>query len=262
MTRECHVRFCERAGVRFPLATHLVMGFEKETDAREMLSALTERLAGFGLALHEDKTRLIEFGRLPALARRKRGRRHLETFAFLGFTHDCGWTRDGRFMVKHKTQSRRLTRKLKALRQEAGRLIQDGCARPADALQRDEHLPLAFDRRVLRVGCVTLLLDFTKLRLDQVEAGIFAFEFATQSLRQRMAFPGLERCKINLRPAQLRLDATDPLGKQQTLDPIDMACAFADQTLTLPMRPARIFLLDRWHAHDGADVAFAAIDRD
>lgn len=139
---------------------------------------------------------------------------------------------------------------------------QDGSACPAYTLQRDEHLPLPFDRRVLRVGCVTLLLDFTKLRLDQVEAGIFAFEFATQSLRQRMAFPGLERRKINLRPAQLRLDATDPLGKQQTLDPIDMACAFADQTLTLPMRPARIFLLDRWHAHDGADVAFAAIDRD
>jgi hypothetical protein len=39
--------------------------------------------------------------------------------AFLGFTHYCGWTRDGRFIVKHKTQSRRLTRKLTALRQEA-----------------------------------------------------------------------------------------------------------------------------------------------
>jgi RNA-directed DNA polymerase len=104
-------------------ADDFVMGFEKETDAREMLSALTERLAGFGLMLHEDKTRLIEFGRLPALARRKRGERHPETFAFLGFTHYCGWTRDGRFMVKHKTQSRRLTRKLKALRQEAWRLI-------------------------------------------------------------------------------------------------------------------------------------------
>jgi hypothetical protein len=108
----------------------------------------------------------------------------------------------------------------------------------------------------------SVLLDLTKLRLDQVEAGIFAFEFATQSLCQRMTFPGLECRKINLRPAQLRLDPTDPLGKQQTLDPIDMACAFADQTLTLPMRPACIFLLDRWHAHDSADVAFSAIDRD
>ena len=102
-------------------ADDFVMGFESETDARRMLADLKDRLAKFGLALHEDKTRLIEFGRLPALARRQRGQRRPGTFAFLGFTHYCGWTRDGRFIVKHKTQSKRLTRKLKALRQEAWR---------------------------------------------------------------------------------------------------------------------------------------------
>src|SRR5438477_10331138 len=80
-----------------------------------------DRLAKFGLALHEDKTRLIEFSRLPALRRQQRGERRLETFAFLGFTHYCRWTRDGRFIVKHKMQSKRLTRKLTALRQEAWR---------------------------------------------------------------------------------------------------------------------------------------------
>ena len=86
-----------------------------------MLADLKERLAKFGLALHEDKTRLIEFGLLPARARRRRGERHPQTFAFLGFTHHCGWTRDGRFIVKHKTQSKRLSRKLTALRREARR---------------------------------------------------------------------------------------------------------------------------------------------
>jgi hypothetical protein len=96
-------------------ADDFVMGFESGADARQMLVDLKDRLAKFGLSLHEDKTRLIEFGRLPALARRQRGERHPETFAFLGFTHYCGWTRDGRFIVKHKTQSKRLTRKLKAL---------------------------------------------------------------------------------------------------------------------------------------------------
>jgi len=102
-------------------ADDFVMGFEHVADARRMLADLKERLAKFGLALHEDKTRLIEFGRLPALARRQRGERRPGTFAFLGFTHYCGWTRDGRFIVKRKTQSQRLTRKLKALRQEASR---------------------------------------------------------------------------------------------------------------------------------------------
>ena len=57
------------------------------------------------------------------MARQQRDERRPETFAFLGFTHYCGWTRDGRFIVKRKTQSTRLTRKLKALRQEAWRLM-------------------------------------------------------------------------------------------------------------------------------------------
>jgi RNA-directed DNA polymerase len=104
-------------------ADDFVMGFESVTDAQEILVALKQRLADFGLSLHDAKTRLVEFGRLPALARRRRGERRPETFAFLGFIHYCGWTRDGRFIVKHKTQSKRLTRKLKALREEAWRLM-------------------------------------------------------------------------------------------------------------------------------------------
>jgi len=77
-------------------------------DAQEMMAALKERLAKYGLAIHEGKTRLIEFGRIPALARRQRGLRRPETFAFLGFTHYCGWTRDGRFIVKLKSLGSRI----------------------------------------------------------------------------------------------------------------------------------------------------------
>ena len=102
-------------------ADDFVMGFEKRSDAEQMLGHLRQRLAKFGLALHEDKTRLIEFGRFAAMARKRRGERRPRTFAFLGFTHYCGWTRDGRFIVKKKTQGQRLTRKLKALRQDAVR---------------------------------------------------------------------------------------------------------------------------------------------
>lgn len=102
-------------------ADDFVMGFEKKDDAQEMLLALKERLGEFGLALHEGKTRLIEFGRFAALSRQRRGERKPETFAFLGFIHYCGLTRDGRFIVKHKTEGKRLTRKLKALREGAWR---------------------------------------------------------------------------------------------------------------------------------------------
>nr|WP_292715560.1 hypothetical protein [Mesorhizobium sp.] len=92
------------------------MGFEKKADAEEILLAFKGRLAGFGLTLREDKTRLIEFRRFSALSRQRRGERRPETFAFLGFTHYGGRTRDGRFFVKHKTEGKGLTRKLTALR--------------------------------------------------------------------------------------------------------------------------------------------------
>lgn len=64
-----------------------MIGFEKEDDARRMMAALKERLARFGLAIHKEKTRLIEVGRLPAFARRQRGLRCLETVALHGFTN-------------------------------------------------------------------------------------------------------------------------------------------------------------------------------
>jgi len=102
-------------------ADNFVMGFQYADDARRMLHDLGERMTKFGLKLHEEKTRLIEFGRLPTLDHARRGERRPETFAFLGFTHYCGRTRDGRFVVKRKTQSKRLTVKLKALRVEARR---------------------------------------------------------------------------------------------------------------------------------------------
>jgi hypothetical protein len=80
-----------------------------------------ERLAQFGLQLHEPKTRRNEFGRFAASKRQRRGEGRPETFNFLGFTHDCGRTRAGRFLVQRKTQRERMTAKLKTLRQELKR---------------------------------------------------------------------------------------------------------------------------------------------
>jgi RNA-directed DNA polymerase len=82
-----------------------------------MLEDLKDRLARFGLQLHEEKTRLIEFGRFAAMTRRKRDER--DQRASPSQPHYCGQPRDGRLIVKHKTQSNRLRRELKALRQEA-----------------------------------------------------------------------------------------------------------------------------------------------
>src|SRR5256885_342337 len=76
-----------------------VVGFEKERTAQAYLAELRERLAKFGLTLHPDKTRLIEFGRYAAERRRKRGQGRPEAFDFLGFTHCCGINLQGKFQV-------------------------------------------------------------------------------------------------------------------------------------------------------------------
>jgi RNA-directed DNA polymerase len=57
--------------VRF--ADDFTMGFEYQEDARRFLAELRERFAKFGLELHPDKTRLIEFGRFAAENRQERG---------------------------------------------------------------------------------------------------------------------------------------------------------------------------------------------
>jgi retron-type reverse transcriptase len=70
-----------------------VLGFQFQTDAERFLEEWKERLRKFGLELHPDKTRLIEFGRFAAASRKQRGAGKPETFDFLGFTHICGQSR-------------------------------------------------------------------------------------------------------------------------------------------------------------------------
>jgi group II intron reverse transcriptase/maturase len=96
--------------VRF--ADDFAAGFEYESDARRFLADLRQRMAKFGLELHPDKTRLIEFGRFAARDRKARGVGKPETFDFLGFTHMCGKTRAGRFWLTRKTISKRMRAKL------------------------------------------------------------------------------------------------------------------------------------------------------
>jgi hypothetical protein len=74
-------------------ADDLVAGFEHEDDARRFLDAMRERFDAFALALHPEKTRLIEFGRHAAARRARRGFGRPEAFTFLGFTYICGRSR-------------------------------------------------------------------------------------------------------------------------------------------------------------------------
>src|SRR6476659_7270152 len=100
-------------------ADDLVVGFESRAEAERFLEEFRERLAKFGLELHAEKTRLIEFGRFAEQNRERRGEGKPETFTFLGFTHYCGKRRsNGSFIVWRKTAKKRMVAKLQALKAE------------------------------------------------------------------------------------------------------------------------------------------------
>lgn len=104
-------------------ADDFVIGFEHEEDARRVMAVLPKRFERFGLQLHPEKTRLVEFKAQPSHQSRKpendddnQDQRPPRKFDFLGFTHIWGHTRKGKPIVKRSTASSRFTRALKALR--------------------------------------------------------------------------------------------------------------------------------------------------
>jgi group II intron reverse transcriptase/maturase len=105
--------------VRF--ADDFVVGFQHQEEAKRFLDELSERFAKFGLALHSDKTRLVEFGRFADRDRRWRGDGKPETFHFLGFTHICTKTQKGHFTVLRQTMKKRMRAKLAAVKAELRR---------------------------------------------------------------------------------------------------------------------------------------------
>ena len=116
-------------------ADDFIVGFEHRMDAEKFLAGLRERFTRFGLELHPDKTRLIEFGRFAARQRARRGQGKPETFDFLGFTHICATNGSGQFFwVKRITIPKRMRAKLKQVK---------------DQLKRRMHLPIPVQGRWL-----------------------------------------------------------------------------------------------------------------
>jgi group II intron reverse transcriptase/maturase len=117
-------------------ADDAVMGFQLRDEAERFLQELRERMGKFGLELHPEKTRLIEFGRYAAERRKQRGEGCPETFHFLGFTHICGTNRKtGYFTLIRQTISKRRAAKLKQLNAELRQRLHDPLAVTAKWLQ-------------------------------------------------------------------------------------------------------------------------------
>jgi RNA-directed DNA polymerase len=104
----------------FRFADDFVACFQYREDAERFRQSLRERLKEFGLAVAEEKTRCIEFGRFARENAYKRGEKPKE-FTFLGFTHYCGKTREGYFKVKRRTSRKKLGESLSKFTQWAKR---------------------------------------------------------------------------------------------------------------------------------------------
>ena len=107
-------------------ADDFVIGFEHESEAQACLAALHDRFGKFGLKLHAEKTRLIEFGRWAIPRRRDRGDGRPETFNFLGFTHVCSQARsNGRFNVRRLSMRKRIAATLARIKVALRRRMHD-----------------------------------------------------------------------------------------------------------------------------------------
>lgn len=90
-------------------ADDFVMGFEREDDARRVMAVLPKRFSRFGLTIHPEKTRLLEFYPPGQTGRAA------PSFNFLGFTHHWAVSRRGRPYVQRQTRKERLVRSLRAI---------------------------------------------------------------------------------------------------------------------------------------------------
>ena len=118
-------------GYLFPATYDVPVRSSAEQVVRTMLQRfqdeLTARVVTFGLELNAEKTRLLRFGKLATRQRRQRGENKPETFDFLGFTHICGKSRAGRFVLFRHTSKKRMRHRLREVRED---------------LMRHRHLPI------------------------------------------------------------------------------------------------------------------------
>jgi len=111
-------------------ADDTIVGFEHQHEAEQFLADLKARLARFGLTLHPDKTRLIEFGRSAIANRQARGLGKPESFDFLGFTHFCATRRSGSgFVLGRKPVAKRMCAKLREIKEQLMAIRHEGTER-------------------------------------------------------------------------------------------------------------------------------------
>lgn len=94
-------------------ADDFVCCFQSETEAKKFYRDLIVRLKKFNLEISEDKTKIVPFGKYTRKHNKRKGKGKPETFEFLGFTHFCSLSKQGKFRVKRRTSGKKMRAKLK-----------------------------------------------------------------------------------------------------------------------------------------------------
>ncbi len=117
--------------IRF--ADDAVLCFQYKEDAERVMEVLPKRFAKYGLTIHPEKTRLLEFGRYAEEKAKRQGKKPA-TFDFLGYTHVCARSRRGKFTVHVRTMKKRFRRGLTAI---------------AEWCQENRHMPVEEQQKTL-----------------------------------------------------------------------------------------------------------------
>jgi RNA-directed DNA polymerase len=117
--------------IRF--ADDAVLCFQYKEDAEKVMEVLPKRFAKYGLTIHPEKTRLVEFGRYAEENAKRKGKKPC-TLDLLGFTLICARSRNGKFTVHVRTMKKRFRRGLTAI---------------AEWCQENRHLPVDEQQKTL-----------------------------------------------------------------------------------------------------------------
>ena len=117
--------------IRF--ADDAVLCFQYKEDAERVMEVLPKRFTKYGLTIHPEKTRLLEFGRYAEEKAKRQGKKPA-TFDFLGYTHVCARSRRGKFTVHVRTMKKRFRRGLTAI---------------AEWCQENRHMPVEEQQKTL-----------------------------------------------------------------------------------------------------------------
>jgi RNA-directed DNA polymerase len=180
-------------------ADDIVLGFQREVDAKRFLEDMHKRLEKFSLALNPEKTRLIEFGRFAAENRKRRGFGKPETFTFLGFTFICGKSPTGHFHIQRKTRRDRMRATLRRVKAE---------------LRQRRHQPIPEQGRWLKQ---VVLGFFAYHAVPTNGRALLAFHFHVTNLWWRTLARRSQRAKLTWEQVKILFD--DWLPRPRILHP-------------------------------------------